>query len=144
MRSTGANTRMSPGPFASGSTRPRRKMTPRSYSRRILIELSRYTMTITTMIVVKLVKSTISASCLVGNRFHCELELIDGRYFNARAGGCRPQRHCVPILAMHENLSLRAQRGDGRTRFADHALDAGLYFIAPRSQHQRDQEHRDD
>jgi hypothetical protein len=35
MRSTGANTRMIPGALALGSSRPRRKITPRSYSRRI-------------------------------------------------------------------------------------------------------------
>ena len=42
MRSIGANTRMMPGPFAFGSKRPRRKITPRSYSARILIELRMY------------------------------------------------------------------------------------------------------
>src|SRR5205807_8978270 len=46
MRSTGANTRMIPGPLGLGSSRPRRKITPRSYSRRILIELRMYRTTI--------------------------------------------------------------------------------------------------
>src|ERR1700737_541525 len=48
MRSTGTNTRMIPGPLAFGSSRPRRKITPRSYSRRILIELTMYRTTIIT------------------------------------------------------------------------------------------------
>ena len=46
MRSIGANTRMMPGPFAVPSNRPSRKMTPRSYSARILIEFSKYKTTI--------------------------------------------------------------------------------------------------
>src|SRR5947209_4314961 len=50
IRSIGANTRKMPGPLASLSRRPRRKMTPRSYSGRILIELSRYKPKITTAI----------------------------------------------------------------------------------------------
>ena len=45
IRSTGANTRMMPGPFSCPSKRPRRKITPRSYSARILIELRRYKIT---------------------------------------------------------------------------------------------------
>jgi hypothetical protein len=40
--SIGAKTRKIPGPFASGSSRPRRKITPRSYSGRILMELRMY------------------------------------------------------------------------------------------------------
>ena len=39
MRSMGANTSTTPGPFGWGRSLPSRKMTPRSYSRRILIEL---------------------------------------------------------------------------------------------------------
>ena len=41
IRSIGANTRMMPGPFGAGSSLPSRKITPRSYSFRILIEVSR-------------------------------------------------------------------------------------------------------
>src|SRR6187431_829233 len=41
----GHPTKMSPGPFASGSKRPNRKMTPRSYSRRTLMELKSHTAT---------------------------------------------------------------------------------------------------
>src|SRR5271167_1508474 len=47
MRSIGLNTRIKPGPFALSSRRPRRKITPRSYSARILIEFSTYKTTIT-------------------------------------------------------------------------------------------------
>ncbi len=53
MRSSGANTKIRPGPLASGSRRPRRKITPRSYSARILIELSRYIPKMIITIVVK-------------------------------------------------------------------------------------------
>src|SRR5262249_19915931 len=42
MRSIGRNTRITPGPLAAGRTRPSLKITPRSYSGRILIELKRY------------------------------------------------------------------------------------------------------
>ena len=45
IRSIGANTRMTPGPFGCGSSLPSRKITPRSYSARILMELSRYSTT---------------------------------------------------------------------------------------------------
>jgi len=38
MRSMGENTRMIPGPFGLESTRPSRKITPLSYSLRILME----------------------------------------------------------------------------------------------------------
>src|SRR5436309_13629531 len=48
--SIGAKTRKMPGHLASLSRRPGRKMTPRSYSGRILIELSRYKPKITTAI----------------------------------------------------------------------------------------------
>ena len=37
----GAKTKIRPGPFGCGNSLPRRKMTPRSYSARILMELSR-------------------------------------------------------------------------------------------------------
>src|SRR5512135_3569788 len=46
IRSIGAKTRMTPGPLGCGNSLPRRKMTPRSYSARILIELKRYRSTI--------------------------------------------------------------------------------------------------
>ncbi len=41
IRSIGANTRMTPGPFGASSSLPSLNTTPRSYSLRILIELSR-------------------------------------------------------------------------------------------------------
>ena len=41
IRSMGANTKMTPGPFGASSSFPRRNTTARSYSFRILIELSR-------------------------------------------------------------------------------------------------------
>ena len=43
MRSMGANTRTTPGPFGCGSSLPSRKITPRSYSARMLIDINRYT-----------------------------------------------------------------------------------------------------
>src|SRR3989338_9959369 len=42
IRSMGQKTRIIPGPLALGSNRPSRKMTPRSYSLNILMELMRY------------------------------------------------------------------------------------------------------
>src|SRR5262245_13035090 len=42
IRSIGRKTRITPGPLAAGNTRPSLKITPRSYSGRILIELHRY------------------------------------------------------------------------------------------------------
>src|SRR5450759_1954741 len=45
MRSIGAKTRMTPGPFSLGSSLPNRKMTPRSYSARILIDPRKYSTT---------------------------------------------------------------------------------------------------
>jgi hypothetical protein len=41
IRSTTGISRKSPGPLGSGSSRPRRKMTPRSYSRATLIAAKR-------------------------------------------------------------------------------------------------------
>src|SRR5262249_47005317 len=50
MRSMGANTPMIPGPFSLGNKCPNRKITPRSYSARIFMELSKYNpMTMTTI-----------------------------------------------------------------------------------------------
>ena len=46
MRSIGANTKMTPGPFGRGYSLPKRKITPRSYSFRTLMELRRYRTTI--------------------------------------------------------------------------------------------------
>ena len=43
--SNGRKTRMMPGPFGVGSARPSRKITARSYSRRILMELRMYSTT---------------------------------------------------------------------------------------------------
>src|SRR6202021_869877 len=53
MRSIGANTRMTPGPLAALKRRPRRKITPRSYSANILTELSKYRTTMMTTTVPK-------------------------------------------------------------------------------------------
>ena len=66
MRSNGAKTRISPGPLGSGSSRPSRKITPRSYSRRILIELSSQIPTISTKINIIGLRSFIVASSLIG------------------------------------------------------------------------------
>src|SRR5512133_818498 len=51
MRSRGAKTKINPGPLAADSSRPRRKITPRSYSARILMELRRYRATMIIAIV---------------------------------------------------------------------------------------------
>src|SRR5258707_10957027 len=45
---TGANTKIRPGPLASCIRRPREKITPRSYSRRILMQLRKYRTIMTT------------------------------------------------------------------------------------------------
>src|SRR6202046_4482291 len=111
MRSGGAKTKMTPGPFGSGSRRPREKRTPRSYSRRIFMELSRYR--ITTAITTN-TASFISASSLLEHRFHSEFQLIDGCNPDAGAGrrGARGDR--VPVFAMNEYFSRGRQVGHGR------------------------------
>ena len=42
MRSTGPKTMISPGPLGLGMARPRRKITPRSYSFRTRMQVNRY------------------------------------------------------------------------------------------------------
>src|SRR5271157_694460 len=141
MRSMGANTRMMPGPFGCGSTRPSRKITPRSYSRSILMEVSRYS---TTMIMPTVVISIISASYLIGNGFYRELQLVDGLHLDARPGGHRPGRHRVPVFAVHKDLALRRQVGDGGAGLTHHARGAGFHFKPPRAHDEREQQNGDD
>src|ERR1043165_4060543 len=50
IRSIGQNTQIKPGPFGSAISRPIRKMTPRSYSRRTFSEMKNQIKTITTAI----------------------------------------------------------------------------------------------
>src|ERR1019366_5896497 len=141
MRSMGANTRMMPGPFGCGSTRPSREITPRSYSRRILIEVSRYS---TTMITPTVVKSSITASLLIRNGFYHEFQFVDGLNLDAHPGGHRPGRHRVPILAVDKDFALRRQVGNSGADLAHPARRTGLHLKAPRAHNERKQQNGDE
>src|SRR4026207_562642 len=109
MRSMGAKTRMMPGPLGLGSTRPRRKITPRSYSARILMEDSRYTPTMMRMTSVETSNGISLASRLFFYRLDGQLEMIDGGNTNALTRRHGPRRNSVPILSTYKYVALRLE-----------------------------------
>src|ERR1017187_3652748 len=141
IRSTGANTKTSPGPFGSFSNRPSRKITPRSYSRRILIEFSSQIATMITKTNSAGLKSFIVVSLPRG--FYRQFQPVDGGYPHACTRSHRVHGYRVPILAVDEHLALGLQCGQRLADLPDHALAPALHLIAPRARRNGQQEHRD-
>ncbi len=124
MRSNGLKTKMMPGPLGSSSRRPRRKITPRSYSARILMQerTQMTTMTSATRIGPSIqdppacLKAVSGADCIsaTGN----ELPAACGKDCGSAARPTRDGsvRSGVPNLAVDEHLArgreLRARHAD--------------------------------
>src|SRR5712692_1847502 len=129
MRSTGAKTRATPGPLACSSTRPRRKMTPRSYSARILIdEITHTPMMIQKMMIHVENSNGISASRFFRHRFHSEVQSIDGRDADALAGFERRRRHSIPVFAANQDAALGGEITDRHANLANHAFTTCDHF----------------
>src|ERR1700756_1783995 len=80
MRSTIGISRKSPGPFGSGSRRPRRKTMPRSYSRATLIaEIRKRTIRKTTT-------ASATSPAAMAELSHCQLEPVDTFDLNVVTG----------------------------------------------------------
>src|SRR3954469_24702860 len=132
IRSTTGISRNRPGPFGSGSRRPRRKMIPRSYSRATLIaetrkrtSRKRRIRTMTTAAVI-----TRSSALVAGVVNHVERE-IGTDACNAHALP-RPQRGpvggpCPPQLPVHEDEVVLPRLAD----LAHHRLWPDGYGAAP-------------
>src|SRR6478672_6308613 len=110
MRSTIGMRMKSPGPFGSGSSRPRRKMMPRSYSRATLIAENRNSTTMKRT-TTKMTRTADTTRTLL----HRELEALDGfdpdvlaRHEVAAVGAMR-----APELALDEDLARRPHDGVG-------------------------------
>src|SRR5512135_2130749 len=152
MRSMGEKIRMMPGPLGFSRTRPRRKTTARSYSRRILIEFRMYS-TIRPMTMMGNVIMTPSSAAGAVLPTECpgsslldpdlqilqdldDADLLAGAHRGARGLG-------LPELAVDEDLALRGQVGPGRADLAHHALFAGERPAPVGAHDDRDEEDED-
>src|ERR1043165_175000 len=142
IRSIGAKTRKSPGPFASGSRRPRRKITPRSYSGRILIEASRYRPKMMAKIRIPGIFRRTSAAILLCGLDN-QMQPLDAGHAHARAFVDGLLGHGVPDLAVHEDLPLGAERRPGHADLADHPFLPGDDAVPPRAQSDGHEENDD-
>src|SRR5260370_29193712 len=115
MRSIGRKTRISPGPFGCGKTRPRRKTTARSYSERILMEVSAYRIRIRTTVTGNSMKSPSS------DRFDFQLESFQLQDTNRCAVGRGTRADSIPVFAVHQNFAGRSEIGDRHAGLIDHA-----------------------
>src|SRR5712692_2190143 len=125
MRSTGTKTKQTPGPLGFVSTRPRRKMTPRSYSARILMEEMRYTKTTMQKTINSVENSNgISASRFFRHRFHGEIQSIDSGYAHLVAGFERRGGDGIPVFATDQDAAFRGEIAQRDPTFPNHALFA--------------------
>src|SRR5438046_2345317 len=140
MRSTTGMRKMSPGPFAPCNL-PSRKMTPRSYSRRMRIDCGSTTTasTIKTMaqgpsLAARFNKwSIISPSLVFG--FHFQRQSLNADDFDGLAGFDRRFAHGIPVFAFDKHLA--APRVDARYRagrFPQPRFLAGLHGSELRAQ----------
>src|SRR5579862_1713740 len=131
IRSMGLNTRITPGPLARDSTRPRRKITPRSYSARILMDESRYntTMSTTTAVVESIFFAFLEFRDFLDFLEFLPLDRLDGepQSFNrlhphTRSGRDRFGRDRVPIFAPHEDLAFRRDLAGDNAHLPNHTF----------------------
>src|SRR5215469_3831727 len=147
MMSIGKKMSTSPGPFATGSMRPRRRTTPRSHSLTTLMHLSSHIRKRKTPIAITTRSAFIAASVRVprasarpllrngrtvtqlvcesaGNRSACadwfnrESQAIDAADADARSFGNRLARSGAPKFTVYENHALCSDRLDGLDEFA--------------------------
>src|SRR6266700_8194470 len=126
MRSTIGMRKMSPGPFAPCNL-PSRKMTPRSYSRRMRMDCgSTMTASTTTTIaqgpsvVTSLINSSIISLSLV-LWFHFQRQSLDAGDFDGLARFDGRFADGVPVLAFDKHpAAARVNAGNGGDRFAQH------------------------
>src|SRR2546428_5913810 len=132
MRSTTGTRKMSPGPFAPCNL-PSRKMTPRSYSRRMRMDSGSTTTasTIKTItqgpsFVTSFINSSIISPSLVF-WFHFQRQSLNADDFDGLAGFDRRFAHGVPVFAFDKHLAAtRVYARNRADRFAQHRFRAGL------------------
>src|SRR5262245_54909456 len=131
MRSMGRNTRITPGPFGRGRSFPRRKMTPRSYSDRILTELIRYSRAMTTKIRTGDIGIGITGPHSYGlsrsSFTDCHSQAVNVRDLKTVAFGDGFASDCPPDLAVRRHSPGRSWLDGGQrvSGLTDHARDAG-------------------
>src|SRR6266404_3327393 len=132
MRSTTGMRKMSPGPFAPCNL-PSRKMTPRSYSRKMRMDCGSTTIASRTRTTAQgpscaasLINSSIIPPSLVFG-VHSQRQSLDADDFDELAGFDGRFAHGVPIFTFDKHLAVARvdarNRGD---RFAQHGFLAGL------------------
>src|SRR5438876_2987702 len=132
MRSTTGMRKMSPGPLAPCNL-PSRKMTPRSYSRRMRIDCGITTTASTTRttaqgpsLEARLINSAIISPSLVFG-FHSQRQSLDADDFDGLAGFDGRFAHGVPIFTFDKHLAAAPVYARNRAdRFAQHRFRAGL------------------
>src|SRR5205809_3110548 len=143
IRSIGANTRITPGPFGRGNNFPNRKMTPRSYSARILIELITYSTTMTTRISGgNTIVAPQSDRSVFANRQH---QSVNARDTDAVALSEHLRRDRGPDLAVCGHASTPARIDDRQcpANVANHAGGGGDLRQALRRHRQPDEKDGD-
>src|ERR1041385_6452024 len=130
MRSTIGIRKMSPGPFAPRSL-PQRKMTPRSYSRRIRTHCGRRTartMMATTKMMTRGVTVLMVSSIVLRFGFYFQFEPVDRDDLHRLIFFHRHIAHRGPVFAFHKNPPAAGIDAFQRRRdFADHRLLPGAH-----------------
>src|SRR6266852_4494306 len=120
-----------PGLMMALARRPKRKITPRSYSRRMRTDEARTNITMTMTGTMAKISPKPSMSCLLGmlcpprSSDHLQREAVHAQDLDALARGHRAVlRHRPPQFAVHQDLPLRIERPPDHTGLADHARGA--------------------
>src|SRR3954451_12130399 len=130
----GGTTKISPGPFTPPK-RPRKNTTPRSYSRRILIDEMARSTSSTTMPPTKYIS--------VPLRFDVQHEAVHGGDAQALAAAHRARRAHLPLLAAHPRPALAVEVAERLAARAEHLLAAAHDSLAAATQQHADDENQE-
>src|SRR5207248_1105510 len=121
----GGTTKIKPGPFTPPK-RPRKKTTPRSYSRRILIDEMARSTSRTTMPPTKYIS--------VPLRFDVQNKAVHGDDAQALAAAHRARRAHPPLLAAHPRPALALEVAERLAAGANHMLAAADHCLPAAAQ----------
>src|SRR6516164_1088549 len=129
MRSTIGMRKMSPGPFVP-SNLPRRKMTPRSYSRRTRTAWGRIISTSTNTGISQLINLANSSNirCFSAFRVNSQRQSIYGEDLNFLALFYWTIAYGVPVFSLNKNLpAVLIDRSKSAGNFSQHYFSSDLY-----------------
>src|SRR6516225_4448699 len=129
MRSTIGMRKMSPGPFAP-SNLPRRKMTPRSYSRRTRTAWGRIISASTNTGTSQLINLANSSNIrsFSAFRFNSQRQSLYGEDLNVLALFDQAFAYGVPVFSINKNLpAVHIDRSKSTGKFSQHYFSADLY-----------------